>query len=69
MHPLKFGYNGFFVLPRLRLFPVEARIAHAYGISSIQAPGNFRFSDMAGTFTSLMALSLWLVNKYVGLAL
>ena len=48
MHPLKFGYNGFFVLPRLRLFPVEARIAHAYGISSIQAPGNFRFIALAG---------------------
>ena len=46
---------------------VLARVAHAYGISSVQAPGKFRVGGMAGTFTTLVISSLWLVSGYLGL--
>lgn len=46
---------------------VLARVAHAYGISSVQAPGKFRVGGMAGTFTTLVISSLWLVSAFVGL--
>ena len=31
-----------------------ARLSHAYGISSAEAPGKFRVAGMAGTFTTIV---------------
>jgi len=42
-----------------------ARLSHAYGISSVQAPGKFRVAGMAGTFTTIVIAALWLINTYV----
>ena len=30
-----------------------ARLSHAYGISSLEAPGKFRVAGMAGPFTTI----------------
>lgn len=42
-----------------------ARLSHAYGISSLEAPGKFRVAGMAGTFTTIVISALWLINNYV----
>ena len=42
-----------------------ARLSHAYGISSAQAPGKFRVAGMAATFTTIVIAALWLINTYV----
>jgi uncharacterized membrane protein YecN with MAPEG domain len=39
-----------------------ARLSHAYGISSVQAPGKFRIAGIAGTFTTIAISALWLLN-------
>jgi len=45
------------------LFSV-ARLSHAYGISSAQAPGKFRVGGMVGTFTTLTISACWLLNAH-----
>jgi len=42
-----------------------ARLSHAYGISSVQAPGKFRVAGMVGTFTTIVIAALWLINTVV----
>jgi uncharacterized membrane protein YecN with MAPEG domain len=42
-----------------------ARLLHAYGISSLEAPGKFRVAGMAGTFTTIVISALWLINAFV----
>ena len=42
-----------------------ARLSHAYGISSLEAPGKFRVAGMAGTFTTIVISALWLINAFV----
>lgn len=41
-----------------------ARLSHAYGISSAQAPGKFRVGGMVGTFATITISSCWLLNAY-----
>ena len=40
---------------------VVARLAHAYGLSSSQAPGKYRVGGMAGTFATLVISATWLI--------
>ena len=42
-----------------------ARLSHAYGISSAEAPGKFRVAGMAGTFTTIVISGFWLINTFV----
>jgi uncharacterized membrane protein YecN with MAPEG domain len=53
------------LLHSLGVLFVIARLSHAYGISSVQAPGKFRVAGMAGTFTTIAISALWLLNTYL----
>jgi len=50
------------LLHTLGVLFVLARLSHAYGISSVQAPGKFRVAGMAGTFTTIAVSAAWLLN-------
>jgi uncharacterized membrane protein YecN with MAPEG domain len=53
------------LLHSLGVLFVLARLSHAYGISSIQAPGKFRVAGMVGTFTTIAVSAAWLLNAYL----
>jgi uncharacterized membrane protein YecN with MAPEG domain len=40
---------------------IAARWAHAYGLSTKQAPGKYRVGGMAGTFTTILISATWLL--------
>ena len=53
------------LLHSLGVLFVIARLSHAYGISSVQAPCKFRVAGMVGTFTTIAISALWLLNTYL----
>jgi uncharacterized membrane protein YecN with MAPEG domain len=53
------------LLHSLGVLFVLARLSHAYGISSVQAPGKFRVAGMVGTFTTIAVSAVWLLNAYL----
>ena len=53
------------LLHSLGVLFVLARLSHAYGISSVQAPGKFRVAGMVGTFTTIAVSAAWLLNAYL----
>jgi uncharacterized membrane protein YecN with MAPEG domain len=53
------------LLHSLGILFVLARLSHAYGISSVQAPGKFRVAGLAGTFTTIAISAAWLLNAYL----
>jgi uncharacterized membrane protein YecN with MAPEG domain len=53
------------LLHSLGILFVLARLSHAYGISSVQAPGKFRVAGMVGTFTTIAVSAAWLLNAYL----
>jgi len=53
------------LLHSLGVLFVLARLSHAYGISSVQAPGKFRVAGMVGTFTTITVSAAWLLNAYL----
>ena len=53
------------LLHTLGILFVLARLSHAYGISSAQAPGKFRVAGMVGTFTTIAISAAWLINTYL----
>ena len=53
------------LLHSLGVLFVVARLSHAYGISSVQAPGKFRVAGMVGTFTTIAVSAAWLLNAYL----
>lgn len=55
----------FWLLHSLGVLLLLARLSHAYGISSIQAPGKFRVGGMVVTLTTIVISALWLINNYV----
>jgi uncharacterized membrane protein YecN with MAPEG domain len=40
---------------------IAARVAHAYGLSTRQAPGKYRVGGTAGTFAILIVAATWLI--------
>ena len=52
------------LLHALGFLLLAARLSHAYGISSVQAPGKFRVGGMVGTFATMTVASCWLLNAY-----
>ena len=53
------------LLHSLGVLFVIARLSHAYGIRSVQAPGKFRVAGMVGTFTTIAVSAAWLLNAYL----
>jgi uncharacterized membrane protein YecN with MAPEG domain len=53
------------LLHSLGVLFVLARLSHAYGIRSVQAPGQFRVAGMVGTFTTIAVSAAWLLNAYL----
>jgi len=53
------------LLHSLGVLFVLARLSHAYGINSVQAPGKFRVAGMVGTFTTIAVSAAWLLNAYL----
>ena len=53
------------LLHTLGILFVLARLSHAYGISSAQAPGKFRVAGMVGTFTTIAISAAWLLKAYL----
>lgn len=56
--------GSIWLLHSLGVLFVLARFSHAYGISSVKAPGKFRVGGMVGTFTTIAISALWLINNY-----
>ncbi len=44
---------------------IAARVAHAYGLSTRQAPGKYRVAGTAGTFTTLIIAATWLLSNVI----
>ena len=44
---------------------IAARVAHAYGLSTRQAPGKYRVGGTAGTFTTLIIAATWLLSNAI----
>ena len=57
--------GNFWVLHCLGILFVAARLSHAYGISSAQAPGKFRVAGMVGTFTTIVIAAVMLLTNSV----
>ena len=53
------------LLHALGLLFLVSRLSHAYGISSVQAPGKFRVGGMVGTFATVIGSACWLLNDYL----
>jgi len=53
------------LLHSLGVLFVLARLSHAYGISSVQAPGKFRVAGMVVTFTPIAVSAAWLLKAYL----
>ena len=53
------------LLHSLGVLFVIARLSHAYGIRSVQAPGKFRVAGMVDTFTTIAVSAAWLLNAYL----
>jgi hypothetical protein len=50
------------LLHSLSILFVAARLSHAYGISSVQAPGKFRVAGMVCTFATIVISAAWLLS-------
>ena len=61
---MEFQGSSIWLLHTLGGLFLIARLSHAYGISSPEAPGKFRVAGMVGTLTTIGISAIWLLSNW-----